>query len=191
MDRRDDTALMHAWVGGDEQAFAVLVGRHGAALKGYALRMLGNPEQAEDVFSDTFVKVARNRESWRERGTVRGWLFTITRRLCLDILRKRRTLADAMPGLVLLEQQRAWSPNPEARAALGQRVSRLELALGRLSQEHREVVLMRLVHGLSAKESAAALECNPVQVDSRLAYARRQLKKWLHADALLATGGLR
>ncbi len=189
-DSRDDVALLSAWKNGDELAFAELVRRYGRGLKGYALRMLGNVEHAEDVYAETFVRVARSNVQWTDRGTVRGWLFTIAHRLCLDELRRRKTRQAAYPHLVHLQIQRAWTPGPEAQVAAGRRVAQLEEALRLLPDAHRQVVLLRAIHGLSAKEVAKVLECTPSQVDSRLGYARKQLRVWLkEPDVSAANGG--
>jgi len=170
---------MRDWLNRDTRAFEALVARHGRSVKGYALRMLGNAAEAEDVYAETFMRLARRTDAWKDTGTVRGWLFTIARRLCIDELRQRKRFLENTPGLVSLEQGRTWTPSPEARAILGDRIASLERALGRLNPTHRDVVLLRLVHGFSAKETAGVLECTPQQVDSRLAHARRQLKRWL------------
>ncbi len=179
---RTDPQLLSAYRGGDERAFELLVHRHGGAIKSYALRMLHNPEQAEEVYEETFLRVASARGRWEERGTVRGWLFTIAHRLSLDMLRRRQVRQRAIPHLVQMERYRV-SPSPEALAELGQRAQQLEAALGRLSEEHREILLMRLVHGLSAKEAGQALGLEVDQVHSLLSYARKRLKQELVVPA--------
>ena len=177
-----DHQLLAAFQEGDEAAFGVLVGTHGAQIKGYALRMLRNPEEAEDVYVDTFTRLA-GAGAWEERGTVRGWLFTVAHRLCLDRLRRRRTEREAHDGLVELTRRRALAPSPEARAQWGELAERVEEAIGRLAEEHREVLLMRTVHGLSGAETAAALGMDEQQVRSALSYARKRLKRILAEQA--------
>ena len=181
MDRPDET-LLADYRRGDERAFELLVQRHGLAIKAYALRMLRNPEQAEEVYEETFLRVATARGRWEQRGTVRGWLFTIAHRLCLDMLRRRQVRQRAIPHLVQMESYRV-SPSPEALAALGQRAAQLEAALELLSETHREVVLLRLVHGLSAREAGQAMGVEEHQVHSLLSYARKRLRQELELPA--------
>ena len=171
-----DPELLALYRRGRQDAFELLVERHGAALKGFAIRMLHNAEQAEEVYVETFLRLAAARGQWEERGTVRGYLFTVARRLCLDLLRHRRVMREAMPGVVALEEGRAMPPSPEARALLGEQASLLEQALGQLPEEQREVLLMRTIHGLSAAEVASATGLRVDQVDSALSYARRCLR---------------
>ena len=180
MEQRPDHQLMRAFVRGDEAAFDALVQRHGQPLKAYALRMLRSPELAEEVYVESFVRVARAKDRWSpKRGTFRSWLFTIAHRLCIDELRRRRVEQEAQRELVALAERRPVLPSPEALAELGQLAHQLEEALQQLPEEHREVLLLRLVHGLTGDETAAALELDRTQVDSKLAYARRRLKRLL------------
>lgn len=176
---RDDDQLLRAFAGGDTRAFEELVGRYGGALKGYALRMLQSPQQAEEVYTETFLRVATHRGAWENRGTVRGWLFTIAHRLCIDILRQRKVARDAVPHLVDLSTVRPCPPSPEAQMVLRERAAMLEEGLARLPEEHRQVLLMRVVHGLSAAETGAALSLTESQVHSELSYARKRLREHL------------
>lgn len=157
--------------------------RHGEAIKGYALRMLHSPQQAEEIYVETFLRVAKTKGEWVDRGTVRGFLFTIAHRLCLDILRQRKVTRAAVPHLVELAEARPPAPSPEAQAALREQATVLEELLARLPTEHRQVLLMRVVHGLSAAETAEALGLDEDQVNSQLSYARKRLRGWMEERA--------
>jgi len=187
MKAKTDVELLEAFRRGRDEAFDELVRRHGQAIKAYALRMLKNPERAEEVFVDTFLRVARNRGQWENRGTVRGFLFTIAHRLCIDIQRKRKLEREAFPSLVDITRTWAQTPSPEAVAMLGQRAQQLEVALSRLSDAHRQVILLRLIHGLSARETGETLGLDEQQVHNQLSYARRRLREEL--DLGLAARG--
>ena len=178
-----DPQLLNLYSRGHESAFEELVRRHGAGLKAYALRMLHSPEQAEEVYAETFLRVATSRGTWEDRGTVRSWLFTIAHRLCLDLLRRRATERRAATGV--LEIHGTWStpPNPEAAALMGEQAARLEAALAALAPEHRQVLLLRVLHGLSASECASTLGTREDQIHSQLSYARRKLREHLEAPA--------
>lgn len=178
-----DAELLRAFRSGDAPAFDELVRRHGVAIKAYALRMLRNREQAEEVYEDTFLKVATSRGAWEQRGTVRGWLYTIAHRLCLDRLRRQKVARLARTSVIELDRARQLRPNPEAQALLGERARQLEDALSQLSEEHRQVLLLRCVHGLSAREAAQALDLAESQIHSQLSYARRLLRQQLDVPA--------
>ena len=181
MHELEDVQLLTQFKRGRDAAFDELVRRYGAAVKGYALRMLHSPEQAEEVYAETFLRVATARGAWEERGTVRSWIFTLAHRLCLDILRRRATERRHQVGVVELSTTWCASPSPEAQALLGEQAARLEAALASLAPEHRQVVLLRLLHGLSAAECAEALGMREDQVHSQVSYARRRLRELLDA----------
>jgi RNA polymerase sigma-70 factor (ECF subfamily) len=69
-----DEQLLAAFARGREDAFAELVRRYGPEIKGFAYRLLHNRDEAEDVYSDTFMRVAQAQGKWESRGTVRAWL---------------------------------------------------------------------------------------------------------------------
>lgn len=174
-----DEELLRRFGRGDDRAFELLVERYGGPLKGYATRMLKNAEQGEEIYVETFLRVARERGKWEARGTVRGYLFTIAHRICLDRLRRRKVELAGLDNAVTFLVEPAVRPNPEAQALLGERAAQLEVALARLPQEHREVLLMRTIHGLSAAETAAATGLTEDQVNSQLSYARKKLREEL------------
>lgn len=161
---------MRAWLGGREAAFAELVARHGLAVKCFALRMLRDEAQAEEVYAETFLRVAAGR--WQPTGSARGWIFTVARRLCLDLLRQRRTARENVPHLVELNWG-APPSNPESQTLAAEQASWLEAGLARLPEEHREVLLLRVVHGMSAAEVGEVLGLAEHQVHSQVSYARK------------------
>ena len=81
-----------------------------------------------------------------------------------------------------MAQSRRVSPSPEARAALGEEADRLEQALGQLPESHREVLLLRAIHGLSGAETAAVLGLCEDQVYNQLSYARKRLAVLLEEE---------
>lgn len=183
MDQLSDPQLLQRFSRGDHGAFDLLVARHGAAIKGYALRLLHSPEQAEEIYAETFLRVATHRGVWEERGTVRSWLFTIAHRLCLDVLRRRATERRFTPGVVEITSTWSAPPSPEASALMGEQAAMLERALAALPVEHRQVLLLRVVHGLSAGECAEALGLREDQVHSQVSYARKRLRELLESPA--------
>lgn len=171
-----DLPLIAAFAEGDERAFTTLVNRYGAAIKGYALRMLRNGQQAEEVYVETFLRVAKTRGRFVPRGTVRSYLFTIAHHHCIDLLRQRQRAMAATPELIDLEARRPVRPSPEASLILAEEAGALEKALAALPESHRQVLLLRVVHGLGAAETGEALGLDAGQVDSQLSYARKRLR---------------
>jgi RNA polymerase sigma-70 factor, ECF subfamily len=179
MDDLTDELLLEAYAGGREEAFEVLVERHGSAIKAFAYRMLRNAEQAEDVYVATFGQAAARAPTWQPRGTVRGFLYTVADRLCLDTIRQRNRDRSAVEAIGDGESRETFRASPEAEAMMGEMASELELAIQGLSAEHRKVLLLRTVHGLSTAETAAIVGLDEGQVRSQLSWARKRLRKRL------------
>ncbi|MEQ1506894.1 MAG: sigma factor, partial [Myxococcota bacterium] len=97
-----DEQLVAAWHGGDERAFDALYDRYAPRITGFALRMLGRREDAEEVCVETFTRLIERR--WRDTGAVRAWLFTVAHRACLGRIR-RRSVADLAGGELLRPRQ--------------------------------------------------------------------------------------
>lgn len=184
-----DEQLLAAYAKGREDAFAELVNRYGPSIKGFAFRLLHSHDEAEEVYAETFLRVAKARGKWESRGTVRAWLYTIARRLAYDVLRHRAVTRREEQTVVEIERWRGVTPSPEARAQLGQAADRLERALGQLSEEQREVLMLRTIHGLDAAEVAQALGTTEDQVHSRLSYARKKLREQLVGGNRISLGG--
>ena len=84
-----DEALMIRFQSGDRSAFTLLVRRHQSPLYNFALRQLRSPSAAEEVVQDAFVRVVHNAAEFKHAARFSTWLYTITRNLCIDHVRKR------------------------------------------------------------------------------------------------------
>lgn len=166
-----DEGLLASFRAGDDRAFGLLFDRYNPRLTTYALRMLRRREEAEEICTETFVRVVEGRAP--VGGSVAAWLFTITHRLCLDRLRARSRHARLL-------QWFGWSmpgpPSPEDVVSLDQRAGRLLRAIGDLGDEHRAVVWLTYAEGLSGAEVATVVGKTEQQVRSKLTYARTLLR---------------
>jgi len=181
-----DERLLQLFDKGRDPAFEELLRRHGSAIKAYALRMLRRPEVAEEVYMETFERVAALRGKRPQRGgSVRSYFFTIAHNRCVDLLRHARRVRESRPQVTELEITRKLQVSPDAEVALGRVAEELEEALATLPEGHRQVLLLRTVHGLSSRETAEIVGLDEGQVRSQLSYARKQIRKMLavhHAE---------
>jgi RNA polymerase sigma-70 factor (ECF subfamily) len=177
MDDDDEQGLVARCREGDGDAFRVLLERHQAMLYGLARRITGHREDAMDALQDSCVKAWSGIDGLRG-GSFRSWMSTIVARTCLDRVRSRRPLAalEDDDGVIPLPDP---APGPETRELSRQRTEMIESALGRLSPDHRAIVLMRDLGGLSYEEIAEGLEVPLGTVRSRLARARLALQQEL------------
>ena len=168
MTEPDDAELIRRIGRGDEAAFRNLVDRHARYLHGIAFSLTGNRADAEDVVQETFVAVLNS--TFRGESQVRTWLVQIlVRRVAMLRRTKWRKPAER------LEQESAPATRPKELAGAE---ARLDLAamLEHLSAEHREVIVLREVQGMSYEEIAAALGVPRGTVESRLHRARNELR---------------
>jgi RNA polymerase sigma factor (sigma-70 family) len=159
-DRLDDGALLAAMADGDGTAASVFVRRHQRAVYGLAVTMCRDSRLAEDIAQQTFERVWKHAGSYdARRGSVRVWILTITRRLCIDVFRSNRPLPiDPSELLGLL---------PTANGAVDDRaiehveVRRLRSALLGLPEAQLRVLLHASIGGCTASE-IAELEQIPI-----------------------------
>ena len=144
--------------------------------------LMGNPEDAEDVVQDAYVRALAGADRFRG-GDPRAWLLSIVRNACYSSHRHRRVrqttdFDEAVHG------EDTVTPSPEQRAIDRDTSRRVRLAIERLAPEFREVIVLREFEGLPYKEIAGVLGAPIGTVMSRLSRARAQL-----AAALADEGG--
>jgi RNA polymerase sigma-70 factor (ECF subfamily) len=159
---------------GDARALEELLGSVAPAVERFGLRMCRNPSDADDVLQDTLLSIATHLGEFEGRSSLLSWVFTLTRTACA---RRRRGLKnqphvsdDGAP------EPRDPTASPEDRAADRELADALNRALDSLSEEHREVILLRDVEGLTAPDAAVALGVSVDALKSRLHRAREALR---------------
>lgn len=168
----DDAALVTRCLGGETRAFEPLVVRYERVLFNVALRMLGNPEDARDAAQTAFVRAFERLASYDRRYKFFSWLYRILVNECLNVRRGRREHTELDPAL-------ASQDSPFRSAVAAERAARVQAALGELSREHREVVVLRYFGDLSYEDIAEATGLAEKTVKSRLFEARRRLGRLL------------
>ena len=167
----DDTALLRRIGAGDESAVGELIDRHAGRLYGVARTLTGSDADAEDVVQETFAGACEAAGRFRGESSVKTWLTKILVRRAAKARRSGRRWS-----LNFLAQSAPPAPASEAPTrGVDSRMDVTEM-LARLSPEHREVLVLRELQGLSYEEIAAALGVPRGTVESRLHRARRELK---------------
>jgi RNA polymerase sigma-70 factor (ECF subfamily) len=174
----DEAELLAKARGGDREAFSQLVQRYERRVVGVALAVVHNQEDALELAQETFVRAYENLSRFESRSSFSTWLYRIAANLSIDFWRRegRYTVLrgeDAENQLERLPSSIGDSYKAATRTELGQK---LKEALDQLTPEHRAVILLREVEGLSYDEISEALQCPRGTVMSRLHYARNRLR---------------
>jgi RNA polymerase sigma-70 factor (ECF subfamily) len=164
---------------GDEAAFTEILERYKRPVLDFVYRMIGDPDAAQDVAQEVFVRVWRGigRFTHRQDAAFSSWLFQIARNACIDVIRRqaRDPLHAVAAAPVVLEQ--SPSPNSTANDVAAREIGeRVAAAVTSLPEDQRTVVALAEYEGLSYKEIAAVMNCSVKSVEAYLYRARQTLR---------------
>ncbi len=176
----DESALVVAAQGGDEDAFAAIVRLHQRTIYGVAWGLTRNAADADDLSQETFVRAWRALGRFRVGEPLRPWLTRIAVNLAYSLFRRRKRRPEtAIEPLEEAGMQWAATDDPVAEAEGREQSARLNAALAGLSEDHRTILVLRVVQDLSYEEIAKTLEVPAGTVMSRLSRARAELRALL------------
>jgi RNA polymerase sigma-70 factor (ECF subfamily) len=182
-----DAALMLRVKQGDAEAFAQLVDKYKQPVMNVVYRMLRDATEAEDVAQNVFVQVHKSADRYKIAAKFSTWLFTITRNLCLNEIRRRsRHPAESMDAphpdyqdqpLNQFEDKKGSSP-PDTLLQ-GELEAKIEAALDALPENQRTAILLCRQNELSYDEIAKVLGCTVSATKSLIHRGRETLKEKL------------
>ncbi len=171
---------------GDREAFATMVDTYSPSLYRLALRMLGDPDEAEDILQETFINAYNGMSRFEGRSKLSTWLYRIASNQALMRLRKRHpdTLSVGEPEEDSAETAAPldltdWCCLPEAEFMTGEAQAQLDFAIEKLSPLLRGTFALRDLQALSTRETAEILGISETAVKTRLLRARLQLREQL------------
>jgi RNA polymerase sigma-70 factor, ECF subfamily len=171
----------------EDAAYDELVRTYSASLFHVAYRMLGDSAEASDAVQEIFLKVFRNIGGFKGEAALKTWVFKIGFSEILNRLRwwRRRhrfatmSLDEQPNGSSAGHSVPSPSPSPEQLLQSKEQETAIQQALGRISKDHRSIIVLRDIEGFSYNEIADVLGVSIGTVKSRLARARSDLKKTL------------
>ena len=174
MSESEDRILAARVLGGDKNAFGALAAKHRDAMYSFALRMLGDREQAYDAAQETFIRAYTRLDTFDQSRRFRSWLFAIAANICTDLLRRRGkpsiSLDDSPPIGVPAGDEASPSDAVEKRDL--QRT--VAAALQHLDQAERTVVILKHIHGFTYEEIS---EMTGMPVGTAKSHAHRARRK--------------
>tara|TARA_R110002050_G_scaffold96679_1_gene200987 strand:+ start:132 stop:734 length:603 start_codon:yes stop_codon:yes gene_type:complete len=188
-----DRMLIDRFKGGDQGAFEEMVGRYWDRIYAMVHQLLRNPQDAEEVTQDAFIRAHRGLENFRGDSAFSTWLYQIATNLARNRYwywwRRKRdksisfdqpigddsttTLAEVFVGDV---------ETPEDAAVTQELIDRIAGGMEKLTPKHREILILRNVKNLSYEEIAEILKISVGTVKSRIARARESLRSKLGED---------
>jgi RNA polymerase sigma-70 factor (ECF subfamily) len=179
---------LEALIAGDRAEFARLVDTYSSPIYRLGLRMLGTPQDAEDVLQNTFLSALNHLPKFEGRSSLSTWLYRIAANEALMLIRRKKpeiNLDDAQDSEndenLLPTQFVDWSALPEDELLSGEGKKALDSAIQSLPESMLIVFVLRDVEGLSIKETADALNLTETNVKTRLLRARMFLREQLSA----------
>jgi len=169
------------------EAFEKLIYPYTTRLLNHAYGILNNREDAEDALQESYIKIFKSLDKFEGHSSFKTWIYRIVTNVCLDMLRKNKKIYETSINETnengeykLVIPDDTYSPEISAQKKMA--FETLKNALEDLSQEHKTVVIMRDIDGLSYDEIAYITSTNVGTVKSRINRARIQLKNLLEKN---------
>ena len=187
-DSQEDFRLVSLAQAGDMRAYDALVTRHQGKVYAMIKNMVRNDADAWDLSQEAFVKAWQALPRFEARARFSTWLFRISHNVVYDWVRKRKIesageLNDEIFDREKIDASARTAPAiieaPDEALASSELREKIESALAKLTPDHREVVILKDVQGLSYKEIAEVMDSTLGTVMSRLFYARQKLQTLL------------
>ena len=178
-----DAELVVRGRSGDRTALQMLAERYQRRVLGVVIGMVRNPEDAREVVQETFVRAFRNLGGFKGDSSFYTWLYRIAVNLAIDLQRRESKRSSIEfdetqpPGQATLAMGGKTSGEDPFQAVQNRELGgKIFEAIDDLTPDHRAVILLREIDGLSYEEISQVLQCSLGTVMSRLHYARKKLQ---------------
>ena len=194
MTREEEYAVVERVLGGDTDAFEALVTAYQKQIYNLTLRYVSSPEDAADLTQEAFLRAFRSLSSFRGDSRFSVWMYRLTTNICIDFLRSRGRGSASSLTVENEDEEIEEIDVPDARFEPQKELERRELqravreGLESLSDDAREIVILRELEGLSYAEIGERLGLEAGTVKSRLFRARKALCEFLRESGNLPDG---
>ncbi len=185
MTRQQESEIIVRIKSGDVNAYEALVLDNQNRVYSLALRMTGNADDAQDLSQEAFIKAYTSLDKFKGLSSFSTWIYTIAANLCRDFLRKSKKGEITSITYISEDNTSEDIDIPDIRPDPQDELERAELrryiadGLLTLSVDHRQIIIMRDINGMSYDEIAAALNISIGTVKSRIARGRLKLAAFI------------
>lgn len=179
---------LEALKAGDRAEFSRLVETYSGVIYRLAVKLLANPQDAEDILQETFIKAHQHLSGFDGRSSLSTWLYRIATNEALMLIRRQKHTPISIEEPVEADEPEQpplqivdWCCMPEAELMSAEARAYLDRAIDQLSPNLRVVFLLRDIEGLSTLETAEVLTLSETAVKTRLSRARLRLRELLTA----------
>ena len=178
-DSQTDEDLMAVLGTGQIEALVPLVQRYQHKALSTAYRMLGRRDLAEDVMQEAFLRIHRAAPSYEPRAKFSTWFYRVVVNLCLDEQRRHKRQLEACRDFLEQVPSPAHEGDPVHAQVAQEKQEAVRMALGKLRERERTVVVLQRYEGLSYREMAEVTGWSESAIDSLLVRAYRKLRQEL------------
>ncbi len=182
----DEEALLQGLQNGEHHACACMIKRYAPRVYAVALRMMGDPDEAEEVLQETFISACKNIQKFEGRSALNTWLHRIATNAALMRLRKRKdrevsldSPIETLQGDDIPRQIEDWAFQPAHMALDSETRDVIEQAVAELPLTLRSVFILRDIQGYSTAETADLLDISVSAAKVRLHRARLRMRELL------------
>lgn len=179
MKAQNDAVLVDECLKGNKEAFGTLVRKYQAPIYNLALRMVRDPEDAEDIAQTVFVKAYEKLDTFNPEHRFFSWIYRIAVNESINFSKRQKRLDTYQSGVTAADR---FTPEQTFRdAELSEHV---DDAISRLKMDYRLVLVLKHFHDFSYQEMSEVLQIPEKTVKSRLFTARQQLKEILEKEGI-------
>ncbi len=163
---------------GDNLAWEALVRRTQSRVYGLALQYVRDPDEASDLAQEIFIKIYRNLHKMETGSAFLPWMIRLSRNCCIDRIRRIKARPPARDVVVDEDMElTSGAPSPEQSWDTDRRKQLVYQAMGQLSEQNREILLLKEIQQLKLTEIAGMLGLPLGTIKSRASRARVELAK--------------
>lgn len=188
----EDQVLVKQFIAGDQNSLEILITRHKKRVYTYILLIVKNPQLAEDIFQDTFIKVIKSlrRGKYQDKGKFVSWVLRISHNLVIDYYRKQKyqnTVSNDDNEYDLLNSKNLSEDNIEDVLVQNQIIQHVRVLVDHLPDDQRNVVYLRHYCGLSFKEIADQTGVSINTALGRMRYALINMRRMIEEKKMNLT----